>query len=149
MSWSVFYASIAVLVFILAMAVRHVTGIKFALLMILSAAATNMSIAALGFERAPMLIAPINGVIALMLAGEAFKVKSVPGAAIFALFILEMFIHFAGFVTHATGKHGYWVMLNVIFFAQVAINGVSGVFYGHAHRLDRGHRHAGPLVLGR
>lgn len=144
-----FYAGIALATFAIALIARQVTGIKFGLLMILSQAATNLCIAAVGFDRAPMLIAPINGVIALVLASEAFRVKSTAGAAIFSLFIVEMLVHSAGIVTHTTGERGYWASLNVIFFAQVAINGVSGVFYGQAHRSDRSHRDTGPLVLGR
>ena len=131
------YGILALITFAIAMASHHAPTIKYGILMLLSWAASNLCVASLGFERAPILIIPIDGVIALWVAQVAFKGASKVGVAIFLLFAEEMAVHCVAFLTYATGHAGYWMALNVIFATQVLINGTAGVSHGLAYWSDR------------
>ena len=143
------YGALAFGSFLIAMASHHPAMIKYSLLMLASCAASNLCVAAMGYERAPILIAPIDGVLALILANVARKAVSLVGMAMFILFCEEMAVHCVGFVTYATGQWGYWAALNVIFLAQVVINGGAGVAHGLDYWSGRLARLSYPLVSGR
>lgn len=143
------YGALAFGSFLIAMASHHSAMIKYSLLMLASCAASNLCIAGLGYERAPILIAPIDGVLALILANVALRVGGLIGVAMFILFCEEMAVHCVGFVTCGTGQWGYWAALNVIFLAQVVINGGAGVAHGLDYWSGGLARLSYPLVSGR
>ena len=146
MDLATIYGLAALSTFLLAMASHHAPTIKFGMLMLLSWAASNLCVAHLGYERAPILLAPIDGVIALILAGVAYRAGSVVGLTILVLFAEEMLVHCVGFITDTTGTWGYWAALNVIFITQIAVNGGAGVSYGLAFWSRRERNLSRPIV---
>ena len=118
---------------------------KIAMLLLGSWSASNVCVALLAYARAPMIIPSIDALIAVMAAGVSIRARSETGLAVVLLFVVEEVTHALAYASGATGHRDYYIVLNVIFLAQVLIvGGVSGerALRHWSDRIpQRGHHH--------
>lgn len=118
---------------------HHSPTIRCAHWLLFSCVASNLAVDAMGFVNAPMLIPALDAFVALVgilpiaLGIDVASVerpKSRTAAAIFALFLVVGFVHVVAFTTHRQGTYLYFLVLNLLFAAQVlVVGGVSGYRY--------------------
>jgi len=132
-------------VLMLAWGSRDGYALKLAWILALNYAGTNISIAYLGFARAPMVLTILNAIAAILIAAVAISGGGPLAVIVFTMFLCEAAVHVAFFAEHAQGDFTYYLTLNVIFIAELlTVGGASGrylldswVHRGHDRLLAR------------
>lgn len=110
--------------------------------------ACNVAVVVVGHAKAPVLIPTIDAILALLCAHIAIFERGRAAIAVLFLFVMVGLVHVAAFETHTQGTYFYFLVLNLLFFAQVAVVGGAS---GWALMADRVHRRpvrAGPHAFG-
>ena len=108
-------------------------ALKFAGLMGLSWALSNLELIAFGFDGAGGIIAMTDAVISLGVAAIAADAKSRLGLLIFALFWIEMIVHYIAHEDGMQASRAYWGALDAIYILQCVSVGVWSAFKTFAH----------------
>lgn len=93
--------------------------LKCALLLLANWGVSNLAVDILGFQRAPLVIAPADAVTAILIAGVAIRHHCRVGEVIFCLFVAGGIVHVAGFMTDTAGTWLSYAALNIIYLLSV------------------------------
>ena len=144
-----FFAVTVSAMIISAWASKEPVAQKLALLLLAVWALSNVALAAVGYEREPVLVPTLDGVIAATVAYVGFVNRSRLALIIFALFGLLGCVHLAAFVTHRTESFYYYAAKNAIFLTQVFIVGGFGAWVAIRTGLRPRSQRLGAHSLGR
>ena len=133
MDWGQIDGVLAVAVTAIAILSGHAPTMKFAFLMLLVWATNNCAVAALGFDRATMVMPQLNWAIAVMVGYVAVRAKSWVGAVIFSLFVLSGAFWLNGYLHHTQGARLTYDETGATFLLRVLLIGGAGVKEGLAH----------------
>lgn len=111
---------------------------KLALLLLMAWAGTNLAVAFLGFERAPLVIPSIDAVIAVLVATTGYHAKSKAALFVFRLYAVVGLIHIGAYVLHMLVTNTYYAALNSVFLVQLLIVGATSAWVAVHHRFDLG-----------
>lgn len=101
---------------------KHV-WFKVAMLLFLAWVCCNVAVKAQGLPNAPLLIPAIDAFIGVSVGSLALANRDRIAAVVFALFVVDEIIHVAAFLTHWQGAYTYYLALNAVFIAQIAVVG--------------------------
>lgn len=121
---------------------------KMSLLMLAAWAFSNIALAAVGYEREPLLVPSIDAVVAATVAYVGFVNRSRLAIVIFTLFALLACVHVVAFATYTTESYFYYLAKNAIFLTQVFIVGGFGAWVAIRTRLHPRSQRASPHIVG-
>ena len=87
----------------------------------------------MGYDRAPLVIAPADALVAIAILATAIRARCETGYMIFGVFVCGAIWHVLAFLTGIVGNATYYGMGNVLYFISVVIAGAPGA----KERLDR------------
>ncbi len=139
-----FYALLVGTMAFLAWLSRDVVTQKLALIMVGIWAASNVALAAVGYNGEPLLVPTMDAVAAILTAVVGYRSKSRVATVVFGLFIVLGVVHVVAFAAHGTTSWYYYLLKNGVFMAQAVLiggTGVRGVMVNRLHRVHPRLRH--------
>jgi len=142
-----FYGTLTLLALGLAWLSHKPTLVKTGMLMLLAWVCCNVAVEFRGASHAPLIIPSIDAFIAICIGGLALANRDLAAGWVFALFVAIGAIHVLAFSTHTQGTYLYYLALNLVYLAQIAVVGGAGgrAFVASRAHLRGGGAHARPV----
>lgn len=137
--WSMFYGALTLCTLLIAWASGEHVPQKLGLLMLASWASSNVAAAAFGYDGANYVTPALDAIMGVVVATMGIKNRSYAALLVLIILFLQVGVHIVGFLTRDHGTYTLYLVLNLLFLAQLAtVGGVSAPFA--IRGLDLGHR---------